>query len=363
MDELTLRPTADVREVLYLADITLRQRAKRLKASVSDNAQPTAEDCWLAIASTARPFSLAARLLKGIGLSAKTIKTSLKPPVKTTASLEETTDWLSQAQTVAQQLGDTKHITLAHLLIALGQAAPTSELLEPLTQQASQASVIKANEAQQAKAGPFTRHTWQQMAFYLRETLEMLVVMVVFLMVIKEGLGELRLIPSESMVPTLQIGDRLVIEKATRWFHPPERGDVVVFYPPEPDAILHHDPLSFVMRSTGFSSLFHNSSDDPIDKAYIKRLIGLPGDTVWMINNHGMVINGQLLEEPYINAVGLECGNLCLPVTIPDDHYLLLGDNRNRSKDGRFFGFVHKDRLVGRAVFRIWPLARIGAVE
>jgi signal peptidase I len=136
-----------------------------------------------------------------------------------------------------------------------------------------------------------------------------------------------------------------------------------VFYPPEPDAIMNMDPLSVFLRMTGFSSLFHNKADDPVDKAFIKRLIGEPGDTIQVVNSIGVAINGKLLVEPYTAERGSDCGMLCYPVKVPRGEYLMMGDNRNMSKDGRYFGFVPKDRLVGRAVFRLWPLDRVGPLR
>lgn len=356
--------SGDFREVFYLAEVSCRQRAKRNGDGFDKDADvlPTAADCWLALASIARPFSLPARLIKGLGLSSRQIKKTVSQSVKKGGSHSSTVDWALVAAKNASQHGK-KEVQLADLLaglLAVDDGTATA-LLQPA--RSSQPYAIAREQQRSVGFLPVSKNTFFQLAFYLREIAEMIVVMVLFLIIIKEGLGELRLIPSESMVPTLQIGDRLVIEKATRWFREPERGDVMVFYPPEPDAILREDPFSWIMRSTGFSSLFHNSAEDPIDKAYIKRLIALPGDTVWVVQNYGVFVNDELLNEPYINEIALTCGNLCLPVTVPENHYLMLGDNRNRSKDGRFFGFVPKERLVGRAVYRIWPVDRIGAVE
>ncbi len=204
--------------------------------------------------------------------------------------------------------------------------------------------------------------------FLGRELLEVAFVVVISLIVIKEGFGELRLIPSESMVPTLQIGDRLVIEKVSRWpvagierdYRP---GDVLVFYPPEPDAVIYKDPLSWFMRSTGFSSLFHNTAADPVDKAFIKRLVATEGQTIWVVPGDGVYIDGEKSDEPYINEIALTCGDFCFPRTVPEGHYFMMGDNRNHSKDSRYFGFQPKDRVVGRAVFRILPINRIGTLD
>ncbi len=199
--------------------------------------------------------------------------------------------------------------------------------------------------------------------YLIRELVEVVVIVLFFLIVIKEGFGELRLIPSESMLPTLQVEDRLVIEKVSRWWRTYERGDILVFYPPPPMAELKDDPLSVFLRMTGFSSLVHNTADDPIDKAYIKRLVGMPGDTIQVVPYDGVYINGEKLYEPYVNEVAEDCGKFCLPRTVPEEHYFMMGDNRNDSRDSRYFGFQPQGRVVGRAVFRIWPPMRAGVLD
>ena len=218
-----------------------------------------------------------------------------------------------------------------------------------------------------SQAIPFlTRIGAYSALYFIREGLEIVLTVIIFLIIIKEGFGELRLIPSESMVPTLQVGDRLFIEKMTRFWRPYQRGDVLVFYPPEPLAVLPHDPVSLFLRSTGFSALVHNTAEDPVDKAFIKRVVGLPGETVQVVNNVGVYIDGRLLDEPFVNEVANHCmqdKSFCQPRKIPEGHYFLMGDNRNNSKDSRTFGFEPKDRIVGRAVFRILPVERIGTLD
>lgn len=152
---------------------------------------------------------------------------------------------------------------------------------------------------------------------------------------IRSFVAEARYIPSASMQPTLQINDRLIIEKISYHFQKPERGDVVVF---EPTDVL----------------IQQNFKD-----AFIKRIIGLPGDRVEV---HGGIVyvNGEALKENYIqDKPDYEYG----PVVVPDGQYLVLGDNRNNSYDSHFWGFVPKDKLIGHAVFRFWPPNRIGLIN
>ncbi len=171
---------------------------------------------------------------------------------------------------------------------------------------------------------------------------------------IRTYVAEARYIPSGSMEPTLQINDRLIIEKISYLFRSPERGDVVVFNPTK------------TLKAQGFHD------------AFIKRVIGIPGDHV-EIKNGGVFVNAHRLSEAYvangdptlIEACGNAPGNndqappppfLAKPVTIPNDSVLVLGDNRNNSYDGRCWGLVSKEDVVGRASFRFWPINRTGTL-
>jgi len=201
--------------------------------------------------------------------------------------------------------------------------------------------------------------------YFAKEILEVVVFVLFFLIMIKSFLGELRLIPSESMVPGLQVDDRLVIERVTRWVRPYQRGDVLVFYPPMTK--LKNDPVSLFLRLTGFSGLMYKKEDN-IDVAYIKRLIGLPGDTVNVKPGAGVFVNGKKLDEPYVNEIADTCTLMrpepyCGPIKVPPGSYYMMGDNRNLSLDSRYWGFAEQNRVIGRAVFRIWPPNRLGPLQ
>lgn len=202
------------------------------------------------------------------------------------------------------------------------------------------------------------------------EALKTIGLSVVLALGIRTYVAEARYIPSESMLPTLQINDRLIVEKVRYKFgREPERGDVIVFAPTD------------ALRESNFRD------------AMIKRVIGLPGDRVSL--REGRVwVNGEPLLEPYVAdegdldldlAAGIPAPNLtfangqqqtatnvCGPkevpylrgeVTVPQDSYLVMGDNRNRSYDSRCWGTVPRDRIIGQAVWRFWPLARLGALD
>jgi signal peptidase I len=164
---------------------------------------------------------------------------------------------------------------------------------------------------------------------------------------IRSYVAEARYIPSGSMEPTLQINDRLIIEKISYYLHKPQRGDIVVFNPTQ------------TLRSQGFKD------------AFIKRVIGLPGDRV-AIDGGSVFINNRRLVEPYVangaktsvDTCALEgvSAFLAQPATIPEGSILVLGDNRNNSYDGRCWGLVSDGDVVGRASFRFWPINRTGTL-
>ncbi len=133
-----------------------------------------------------------------------------------------------------------------------------------------------------------------------------------------------------SMEPNLHTDQRLVVEKVSYRLHGPQRGDVVVLHMP------------------------HHSAE-----LLIKRIIALPGETV-QVSNGSVLINGQRLEEPYLNV---ETRGSYGPLTVPQDHVFVMGDNRGASNDSRSFGPVPIDQIVGRAWISYWPMQDIGLIK
>ena len=207
-----------------------------------------------------------------------------------------------------------------------------------------------------------TKSTKQIILGTIRETIETVLFVVVMVIIIRFFIGEIRWIPSASMHPTLIEGDRLFVERYSRFYTEPQRGDIIVFYPPETK--LKNTPLAVFSRLTGFNCK---------DIAYIKRIIGIPGDKINIKTNEQdetfVYINGQKLEEAYVKdpkELNYICNNktpYCDDVIVPTDMYFMLGDNRAHSLDSRYWGFLQKDRVIGRAVFRFWPLTRIKHLE
>lgn len=148
-------------------------------------------------------------------------------------------------------------------------------------------------------------------------------------------IGQRTVVDGNSMNDTLLNGDNLIVDKLTYRFEDIERFDIVVFR-------------------------YHNNRDT----FYIKRIIGLPGETVQIIDDN-IYINGELLEEDYGKEAMEEPGRAFEPITLGEDEYFVLGDNRNDSKDSRDpdVGNVKKNWIVGRALLRILPLSSFGRVH
>lgn len=173
------------------------------------------------------------------------------------------------------------------------------------------------------------------------ETLKTIGLSAVLAFGIRSFVAEARYIPSGSMLPTLQINDRLIIDKISYNFSNPQRGDIVVF---NPTAALEQQKFK---------------------DAFIKRVIGLPGDRV-EVRNGKVFINGKVLKEKYIDEApkyNWSSTELTPDGIVPEGHYLVLGDNRNNSYDSHYWGFVPKDKIVGRAIVRFWPIDRAGGID
>jgi signal peptidase I len=159
-------------------------------------------------------------------------------------------------------------------------------------------------------------------------------------------------IPSESMEPQLLVGDRVLVSRTSYRLHDPNRGDIVVF----PSPIADPDDDSWAI------GIWHDALEtvalrDPGDDELIKRIVGLPGETIEGRDGQ-VLIDGRLLLEPYLPAQ-VTTGDFG-PVKIPAGRVFVMGDNRGDSHDSRFsdIGTIDVDTIVGRAVGRIWPPTR-----
>lgn len=149
--------------------------------------------------------------------------------------------------------------------------------------------------------------------------------------------GQRTMVDGRSMENTLHDGDNLIVEKLSYRFRDPKRFDIIVFPP-------HCSPKEY----------------------YIKRIIGLPGETVQIDEDGNIYIDGEILEENYGKEVIQSAGDAAVPITLGDDEYFVLGDNRNNSKDSRYqdeVGNIKRSEITGRAWVRIWPLSDFGILE
>ncbi|CAD5916070.1 putative signal peptidase I-1 [Planktothrix tepida] len=170
----------------------------------------------------------------------------------------------------------------------------------------------------------------------IKENILILAIALGLSLLIRTFIAEPRFIPSDSMFPTLEIGDRLVIEKVSYYLDSPQFGDIIVFNPPTQ------------LQEIGYAA----------DQAFIKRIIGKPGEIV-EVKNGRVYIDNQPQFERYIAE---EPHYQLPPVKVPENSYFVMGDNRNDSNDSHVWGFLPKENIIGRAVFRFWPIERFGGV-
>lgn len=146
--------------------------------------------------------------------------------------------------------------------------------------------------------------------------------------ILRPLVAETFFIPSASMSPTLEPGDRVLAAKPVYRFSEPARGDLAVF--------------------------------DDGSGAVIKRVVGLPGDVI-SVEDGLLVMNGISVREPYVDYVSTD-SSFFGPETVPEGHVFVMGDNRSNSRDSRTMGPVPEEDLIGRAVLRFWPINRAGSL-
>ncbi|MCM1325320.1 MAG: signal peptidase I [Bacteroidales bacterium] len=162
-----------------------------------------------------------------------------------------------------------------------------------------------------------------------------LLIVLVITYLICTFVGQRTQVQQSSMETTLSSGDQLIIDKLTYRFSKPKRFDIIIFPSKQEDG-----------------------------KYYIKRVIGMPGETVQIDDNGSIYINGEVLEESYGREIikAQNVGIAAQPITLENDEYFVMGDNRNNSNDSRkeSIGNVHREDIVGKAWLRIWPFSKFG---
>lgn len=162
-----------------------------------------------------------------------------------------------------------------------------------------------------------------------------IVIVVILSLGIITFVGQRTKVSGHSMETTLSDGDNLIVDKISYRFRDPKRFEIIVF------------PFQYEEHTY-----------------YIKRIIGLPGETVQVIDGY-VYINGEMLDENYGLEVMDDPGIAAEPITLGEDEYFVLGDNRNHSSDSRdpSVGVLHRDDIMGRAWIRIWPFDKFGVIK
>lgn len=196
----------------------------------------------------------------------------------------------------------------------------------------------------------------------IREVLETAILAILIFVLVRSVVLNFR-VEGSSMLPTMTNGEMILVNRNAyrelnagdfvdwipgvpeqNWFTitdwgAPERGDVIVFTPPEPGD----------------------------QKPYIKRVIGLPGDHVQITEDYTVLVNGVAIDEPYIGDYRSECVRVSnfpyCDVTVPDGHYFVMGDHRNNSQDSRYFSVVSEDLIIGKAWLIYWPIGDFGIID
>ena len=169
----------------------------------------------------------------------------------------------------------------------------------------------------------------------LSTSIYLLIVLVLTFLVVTY-VGQRTKVSGSSMEPTLSDGDNLIVDKISYRFNDPERFDIIVF------------PFRYAERTY-----------------YIKRIIGLPGETVYIDEEGHIYIDGGILGEYYGKEIIADPGRAYEPITLGEDEYFVMGDNRNNSSDSRdpVVGNIHRDEFIGKAWMRIWPLEKMGMIK
>ncbi|SED70153.1 signal peptidase I [Streptomyces misionensis] len=210
---------------------------------------------------------------------------------------------------------------------------------------------------------PRPRSFWKELPI-------LIVIALVLALLIKTFLVQAFSIPSASMENTLQVGDRVLVDKLTPWFgSKPERGEVVVFH--DPDNWLEGEPApnpNAVQKVLSWIGLMPSANE----KDLIKRVIGVGGDTIECKNSGPLLVNGKALNEPYVYPGNTPCSlddqGGQFKVKVPKGFIWVMGDHRQNSRDSRYnqndrnHGFVPVDKVVGRAIVKAWPINRWGTL-
>jgi signal peptidase I len=239
---------------------------------------------------------------------------------------------------------------------AVGEGSPQPDSAEPGAETGAAAGGEQRDVAADRGSGQGKGERSSGSSF-LKELPVLLLVAFVLAFLLRTFVVQVFYIPSSSMEETLQVNDRMAVEKITYLFRDPQRGEIVVFEGEDlgevdPDATL---PERAVRGVGQFLGVVPASARD-----FVKRVIGLPGDEVFVDEDGQVFVNDEPLDEPYVS---FEDPSEFGPVTVPDGTLFFLGDNRPNSSDSRrSLGFVPVDAVVGRSAAVIWPPDNVGSL-
>jgi signal peptidase I len=228
---------------------------------------------------------------------------------------------------------------------------PAAEETHPATQPIQAVDAGKTTEETAPEAG----REKPRKGSFLREIPILVLIALVIAILVKTFLVQAFYIPSGSMEPTLQVGDRVLVNKLAYHLGDIHRGDVIVFQNPDPAQVPKRNWFSAAVHWLGQGLGFQQPEDEDL----IKRVIGLPGDTVTARDGQ-VYVNGEKISEPYLAPDTTT--SMSRSWTVPSGDLFVLGDNRANSADSRFFGFVPKGKVIGRAFVIIWPPSDMGGL-
>lgn len=199
--------------------------------------------------------------------------------------------------------------------------------------------------------------------YFFKSVISIIKIIIIALMIniiIKAFLVRTYTVDSSSMETTLMVNDKVITEVVTKFFTEPKRGDIIVFVYPETDIAnskqtLRRNPIDYIQYVFKYLIKGQFPIDDEIE--YVKRVIGLPGDTV-NIKNNTVYINDISIKEPYLddNAFTNISGSvLSFPFKVPQGQYFVMGDNRENSADSRQWGTVPVENIIGKSILIYYP--------
>ena len=202
----------------------------------------------------------------------------------------------------------------------------------------------------------------------------LVVIAFVIAIVIKTFIVQAFFIPSGSMIPTLRVGDRVLVEKISYRLHDPRRGDVIVFarelLGPQPDVPWYEDARNFLRELVGL----------PVgtEEDFIKRVVAISGDSIrYEGTPRQLYVNDEAVDQSFINRgvdrssptlTDKDCRRLDMDISedggclVPAGRVFVMGDNRGNSQDSRFLGPIERDKIIGRGFVVIWPLSHLGSL-